>query len=402
MMLTPDRGPRARVVDERIPAQGDDASYPTQDAGDTGMHISWLATRRHEAVSVRPNADWLPKSRRSLAIVALVGLLLLGGVAYGVDKTFFSTPEVQVYTAHTQQLATTLGGGGLAYPAQTLSVSYPVNATVLKINVQVGQSVQKGDPLLTLNSADLTSQLQRAYAQWQAYARAAYAACNPDKGGCASAQAQAANYKAVYDALNSQINSATYSGGNVLAPFAGVVTSINVAAGSVATPYATLLTLQDVSSVVVRAQFPLEQRSFIQMGQSVDISPVATINQSFTGQVTSINQALTSPGSGTFEVWVTVPNDQLQLFSGETMYARIHVQAQMVTVPESAVLNPDSDSVVFVYSNGKAHLRHVAIGIHDNTVIGVSSGLQDGDQVILVGQYQLSDGQSVKVTGTTP
>jgi hypothetical protein len=69
----------------------------------------------------------------------------------------------------------------------------------------------------------------------------------------------------------------------------------------------------------------------------------------------------------------------------------------MLTVPEVAVINPQTDAIVYVVNNGVAHLRRVVVGPRDLDRFGILNGLQAGDQVIVAGQYQLTDNEKVTV-----
>ena len=348
------------------------------------------------------SGGWM-KTNAARVVIALALLIVAGvGAVLASGRLPGGTARVTVYTVHSDTLTSSLGGGGLTFANQSLNVSYPVSARVVNVNVQVGQSVNSGDTLLTLDNADLTCQLQQAEAAWQAaesYLNTLYATPGTSPATIAYAQQLAEAAKGRYDALNAQLNSPAYSKGNILAPFAGVVTAVNVTSGSIAAPNGTLVTLQDESAIIVKAQFPLEQRGQIQVGQDAQVDPVATSSQTLPGKVIAINPQLTTNGSGTFEVWITVQNADQQLFTGETVYARVTTQQTMLTIPELAVVNPDSDSIVFLYSQGRAHIRHVVIGARDGDRFGIVTGLQEGDQVILVGQHQLTDNQPVQVTG---
>jgi RND family efflux transporter MFP subunit len=367
---------RENIPDDSFP---DDGDQPTQ-----------------QFPRFRPQVS-LPRSRRGLLTLGgVIFALLLVGVLVVPRVLGKKTPHVTLYTVHTQQLSAYVGGGGLTFPNQQLNIVFPITAQVVKVDVQVGQSVKVGQALVTMDSADLDRQLALAYSSWQNAQNYANSVAGTTQYN--SAITQAANAKAAYDALNAFVNSPTYRHGNLVAPFAGVVTALGVTSNSIANAGVTLVTLQDISSMIVHAQFPLEQRSAVTLGQTVEVDPAATPDQKFNGTVSNINPVLTSPGSDTFEVWITVPNPNQLLFTSESVYARVLTQQSMPVVPQLAVVNPDADSIVFVYSGGKAHLRHVVVGPRNGDQFGIVNGLQDGDQVILIGQFNLSDNEPVVVS----
>ncbi len=344
--------------------------------------------------------DAIRVHRKTIAVAAAAVLLLVVATPLATSHLFKGTPHVKLYTVTMQSLTNAVGGGGLTYPAQEFNISYPVAAQVTKVDVQVGQPVQAGQPLITLDAAGLTAQLQVAYDQWQIATNYLNTLLSQGASSAqiAGAQQQVDVAKSRYDTLNQQINSSSFNNGNIDATAAGVVTAINVSAGSLFKSGDKLLTVQDTSSIIVRAQFPLEQYQAVKVGESAEVDSDAQAGQRFAGKVTSVVPALTSPGSSTFEVWITVPNPNGQLFTAESVYARINGQEVLPAVPEMAIVNADTDPSIFVYANGRAHIRHVAIGARDGDRFGITAGLNPGDQVILVGQYQLTDGERVVVS----
>lgn len=357
--------------------------------------------------SIRPRSmlGWPGKHRKATAAICAGLVILAVLISWAAPRLLNPTPVVTVYTVHTQALNTFVAGGGLSYPVQQMNIVYPVSAGILKVNVQVGQPVKKGQVLLTLNSADLQAQLQRAQAlvnAAQTYLNGVLQTPNATPAQIGQAESNLQQAQAQYSSLAAQINSPQYSNGNILSPFDGVVTAINATPGTVATSGTTLVSVANLSSIIVKVEFPLDQRALISLNQQADVYPAAAPDQHFVGTISAINPQLTSAGSDTFEVWVTIDNSSGTLFSGESVYARVRTQESLPSVPEVAVVNPDADSVVFLYSNGHAHLQHVVVGVRDGSNFGISSGLQEGDQVILVGQYQLSDNQAVKVRSIEP
>lgn len=338
--------------------------------------------------------------RRSTVFAILAALVLVAVVVpIGVTHFFKSPQKVQLYTVSAQPLTSYVGGGGVTFPTQSLNITYPVATQVLQVKAQVGQSVQVGQPLLTLDAASISAQLDQAYSQWQValdYVNRLYSV-GASSTQIAAAQEQAALAKSKYDALSAELSSPAYNNGTVSAPFAGVVTNIEVGPGSLIHSGQTLVTVQNIDSLIVHAQFPIDQVSQVKLGAPVEIDPAAAGSKSYRGTVTSINPALSKQGSATFESWITVPNQHHDLFTGQSVYARVSTTQTLLTVPEVAVINPQSDSIVFVYGGGHAHLRHVVVGPRDVDRFGILSGLQAGDQIIMTGQYALSDNDPVTV-----
>ena len=340
-------------------------------------------------------------TRMRMLLAGVAVLVVIASIVYGVQKGLNPTPKVELYAVTNQTLTTTVSGGGLTYPAQALKIMYPVSATVESVNVKVGQTVQSGQALIMLNSATLTLQLQQAFAAYQAaqnYLASLYAS-GASATLIAQAQSQVATAKGRYDALNAEQNSPTYHNGAIIAPFAGIVTTVDVVAGSTVRANSALLTLQDQSSVVVRVQLPLKQRGHVQVGQTAEVDPDAIPKDSYIGFVSVINPTLTKVGSDTFEVWITVANPNLQLLIGESIYARISVKETLPVVPQRAVVHPEANATVFIYSHGRAHARSVIVGVRGTDRVGVTSGLTPGEKVILVGKYRLSDNEPVKIIG---
>lgn len=335
----------------------------------------------------------LPFAIVGLVFVVVVGLL-------GIQHFIKSPEKVSLYTVAQGTMASYIGGGGLTYPLQRVDIAYPISTQVLEVQVQVGQVITPGQSLLTLDATALNAQLDTAYSQW----REAVSYLNTLQGAgslpaqIAGASSDAAIAKSRYDALNSQINSPAFNHGNVVAKMAGVVGAVNVVPGDLFEPNEVLMTIQDISTIIVRAQFPLDQRDRVQVGSDAEVIPAATPSEHFQGKVTTIAPALSNVGSNTFETWISVPNTEGKLFTGQSVYARVVSQRSLLIVPQLAVINPESDATVFVYVAGRARIRHVTIDARNGDTFGLSGGVQVGDQVILSGKHQLLDGDQVTVT----
>jgi HlyD family secretion protein len=84
----------------------------------------------------------------------------------------------------------------------------------------------------------------------------------------------------------------------------------------------------------------------------------------------------------------------------------VHLLLAGRTVPNAFVVPAQSlvttaagnKAVMIVGKDGVAHMKDVSVGIHDNGLVQILSGISSGDQIITEGAYGLNDGTKVKVT----
>jgi membrane fusion protein (multidrug efflux system) len=98
-------------------------------------------------------------------------------------------------------------------------------------------------------------------------------------------------------------------------------------------------------------------------------------------------------------VEIQVDNREHRLKPG--MFARVNLVVQRrngaLLLSKDSLLRESGPLRVFVHDNGKASLRKVSIGLEGERYIEVLGGLQEGDEIILAGHYELRDGMAVKV-----
>ncbi|WP_019121020.1 efflux RND transporter periplasmic adaptor subunit [Brevibacillus massiliensis] len=118
------------------------------------------------------------------------------------------------------------------------------------------------------------------------------------------------------------------------------------------------------------------------------------------GTVSKIYPA-TNQSTGTIGVEVSVPNPQHDWYAGQVVVAhRKLAGSPSIFVPVEAVISRGEEKpFVFLAVDGKAVKTHVTIGeLHDNK-LEISSGLQEGDSLIVKGVDRLFDGDPVESAG---
>ena len=339
-----------------------------------------------------------------IAVLSLLAICSIAGfAAWRVLGS--SVPDVTLYRVSMKKVDLAIGGGGIAYPVQRLDISYPFDAHVHSVFVQPGDKVTANQPLVQIDLSQvngeklstLQDQVAQAYQDMlaaQSYYYSVLKLGNPIV--IAQAQQQYTTAQAQYDTLVAEEQAPDLHQGKILSSIAGVVTAVNVFPGQLVGANKIMLTIFDETSVIVRVQVPLSNYSQVQINQPAQATPSALPGQFFNGSVITIIPNV-NPQSGTFEVWIAIPNTNGMLLPGSNVYVRIQDTVNALVVPRLAVLNPDLDSTVFILRQQRAYLQHVQVsGYSDDTVL-ISSGLQVNDLVVLVGLDSLQNGQTVHI-----
>jgi multidrug efflux pump subunit AcrA (membrane-fusion protein) len=221
-------------------------------------------------------------------------------------------------------------------------------------------------------------------------------ALNPNDRAQAAARVNQAEQHV--GALDAQLAYAT-----VRAPISGVVTDQALYEGSFISSGTTLVTIADVTEVIVKAPFSDTVAAQLKVGDAATILPTDLPGEQLTGQVTLISRAV-DPASRTVEVWVALGNaaGRLRVNGAAQVTVSANAKTDAVVVPASAVTldatNTDEGTVMVVDDASVAHETKVTIGIRTSDRLEITSGLEGGETVVIEGNYSLPDGSKVEVS----
>ncbi len=180
-------------------------------------------------------------------------------------------------------------------------------------------------------------------------------------------------------------------------PIDGVVTDRAVYPGDIAPAGTPLLTIMDISKVILRLHIQQSHAALMHLGDPATLQ-VPGIKEGIPAKVSIISPAL-DPNSTTVEIWLEADNPHRVLAPGASVNASILVRKipKALVVPESAVLvGENAEALVMVVgSDDVAHSRPVVTGVRSGDLVQILSGLQPGDQVIVAGAFGLPDGAKV-------
>ena len=192
------------------------------------------------------------------------------------------------------------------------------------------------------------------------------------------------------------------SRGTVRAPITGIVTDQYQFQGDFAQTGGKLVTIADISTVIVKAQFADNVVHDLKVGDVVTVFPLEAPDEKMTGAVTLISRS-SDPQNRTVEVWANFGNPRGLLPANGAVQFVVSSQPveDAVIVPSSAVTldasNADEGTVMVVGQDMIAHETKVKVGIRQGDKTQITEGLQGGETVVTEGNYALPDGTKVEI-----
>ncbi len=188
----------------------------------------------------------------------------------------------------------------------------------------------------------------------------------------------------------------------VRAPFSGVVTDQFAYQGDFATAGNKLLTIADVSTVIVKAPVSDEVAARVHPGDVASIMPDDLPGTTLQAPVSLVGRSA-DPQGRSVEVWVTLanPGGRLRPNAAARVTIASSATANAVIVPTPAVTldatNANTGTVMVVDGQSIAHETQVTVGAHDARRTQIVSGLHGGETVVIEGNYGLPDKTKVTV-----
>lgn len=181
-------------------------------------------------------------------------------------------------------------------------------------------------------------------------------------------------------------------------PIDGTVGRIDVDRGESISPQEPIGIVADISKVRIEVSVDERFAGRLTIGQSATVSVDAYPDDIFEGKVTSIAEII-DPASRTFPIDITADNPHRKLKPG--MFARTKVildeKKDVPVIEKSAVEIANGEKYVFTASGGVASRTKITLGIDQGPWAEVTSGVNVGDLVVVMGQQRLKDGASVIV-----
>ncbi|MGO8954616.1 MAG: efflux RND transporter periplasmic adaptor subunit [Rhodomicrobium sp.] len=372
--------------------------------------------------------------------IALVGGFVLVSVIKAQNRAeLASATEAKVQEAPAVEVITVK----LAPPTEALrlpaatrgwytsTIYARVSGYLTRWYVDIGDRVKKYQTLAEIDTPELDAQLEAAKAQLKAseaelkvketeaeFARTTYERWSGSAKGVVSeqeredkkasnagAEAKLNAQKARVNLDKSNVDRLTYltQFKQVAAPFEGVITDRRIDIGDLVTAGSTsntspLFGISQYDRIRVFASVPQVAAGDVGVGTAARITAAEFPDRVFEGKVTRTSESI-DPQSRTLRVEVDLPNPDLKLLPG--MYVKVEFDFKSnakVQIPASALLfRAEGPQVAVVQPDSTVKFKDVQIGRDNGNTVEITSGLAEGDTVVLNINNQIQDGSKVTV-----
>lgn len=308
-----------------------------------------------------------------------------------------------------------------ANPNRTSHIALPLTGRVTSVIPKIGDYVQQGQPLLTIESSDadaaVSASQQAQSVVTQSKSALAKAQMDLDRqkdlfehgaipqkevlNGQAivnQAQASVEQAQAAFEQSKRRLQILGIAPGSygqritVRAPIAGKVLEMSVVNGEFRNDLsAPVMTIADLSAVWITSDVPETSIRLVKPGEPVRIELSAYPGETFRGRVALIGD-IVDPDSRTVKVRAEMPNPGARL--KPDMFGNIQLSEQTElrpTVPAAAIISTEGRTYVWrETAKGTFEKVTVTTGIQVADRVAILSGLNAGDRVVIDGVMLLS------------
>lgn len=309
------------------------------------------------------------------------------------------------------------------YASKDVFVMPKLAGKVEKINVSVGDKVQKDNILFILSKEDIEKQVDQAKSAYEAAkanydmtvekidsAKKAFERSKKlyEEGAVSKTQYEQAELAAsdkTLEVAEKGLNKAelvyqqsrdALDNIEVKAPISGTITSIDIEIGEYASNAQPSMTIMDVDEVSVQLGVTENLINKIKKGDIVTLE-IPSANYLEDSEIDSVGSSV-DVRTGLYPVKIGVGNTGT-IKPG--MFAEVNIKTDkkenILAVKSEAVLEKDGKYYVYTAEGDNAVKKEVKIGVDTGLSIEIISGLKIEDKVIIKGQNYINDGSKIRV-----
>ena len=355
--------------------------------------------------------DRFMKYRFFNIVLPLCCVLLVACNTHTEEEEAEVTPVAKVQTQPLEltDIADTLTAYGsvIALPSNSKNLSVPYASRIERVYVSNGQTVRAGDPLLTLEpsedallSVKQAQQELAAATQEQKLLQGRFQLKLATEHELVTSQLRVDQAKALLQDLTARGSLKTHT---LKAEKPGVIAAVNVQQEQRLAAGSPLLQWAEQAQWRIALGIEPSRIGALKTQQAVELTLVnRKLEQSVSGVIEAITQQI-DPLSHLVTV-IVKPSKQVDFLLNEWVKAHITLSTKNTLVaPRAAVLPDDEGYSVFTVVDKKAVKHTVELGIETDTLVElIDPTLKPQDELVILGNYELTEGMDVEVEVEKP
>lgn len=278
-------------------------------------------------------------------------------------------------------------------------LSFTTAGTVQTLRIRLGQTVHRGQLIAALDSTQSANALRATRAALR-QAEDAWSRLKllHERGSLPDIQWIEAESRLEQARSAEQMAAKNLKDCCLYAPYDGVIAEKSVDTGANVMPGQAVAKLVNTGTLQIKIAVPGKEMADIALGQTAQVSVSALGGQPFSARVAE-KGVTANPLSRSYEVKLLVEERPAGLLPGMVADVRLRTDsAACCIIPPSVVqLDENNRTFVWVVEHGKARRQFIQCGAYLADGVIVTSGLADGEPVIVEGQQKVCDGTEVRL-----
>lgn len=347
--------------------------------------------------------------RRKRTVVILLLVLLV--VFFVVRRSTSAKFEVDVKEVERERFVESISASGEIAGDEAINLNFETGGKVEEVAVQLGDEVKKGDLIAKLDTTNLYSTYLSAEADLRAK-QASLDVVYDDLKGIGDAETFTEKETRTTAETNKDksyrafvIASRNLAGATLRAPFDGIIAAFpeGFANGTnISLPASYQFGVVNPEAIYFLSEVNEIDISRLTSNQKVRISLDAFPDEVFEGVIEGMafDSTVTSTGGSAYQVRVSFPDQDALKFrvgmNGDAQFIVSEKPSQLL-VPQSAVVEENGESYVWVVDGNRAAKVNVEQGESSVDDVEIISGVSEGTLVIIRPPSDIEEGDRVKV-----
>ncbi len=261
------------------------------------------------------------------------------------------------------------------------SIRLEQTAKIEKVNISLGDKVNKGDVLFSIGETNEAINLQ------------AVSNILPDIN----------NIQNFY--IPKSFTPAIKSTSKVVAPASGIITQLDIQEGDIAIGQLPIAVISDFDKLLVRVPVSELYIKEVKVGQEAEITGEAFKGKKYAAIVEEISPtakqktSLTGAGETTVDVLLKITSRNTELKPGYTVNVKIFtdIHEKALSIPYSCIIQEGDTEYVFVLKGEKIHKTVIKTGFELENVVEIKDGISRKDKIVSNPTHELHDKAAVKI-----